>query len=267
MLFNSPFNSSPVPVTATEDDISFAWFGLLNSTIRVHTFNPEDVGVIDYRDFPLPENDGSGFVSRRFVRKELILKGNIRGTDKADAEAQLDNFKKNIQDTEWLLKYTTQGHKRQITATCVKISIPRQGYQINVIPFEIAFSTTDSAWRKVSQQTTLYASTSASFSEELSCDGSKDSSPVIYIGFKTGISGTNSIAFACNDRTITVGETIADEDLVIIDCKNKTVTLNGVVVDYTGTFPKFIPGSNYFDMTINGTFSADITFIYPENYL
>lgn len=266
-LFNQPFNHSLVPVTLVEDDISFNGFGLLNSVIRVFWFNPEDAGVVNYRDFPLPENDGSWFISRRWVKKEIVMRGNIRGTDKDDAEAQLDIFKKNLQGTEGTLKYTTQGQTREITATCTRISIPRKPHHINVIPFEISFSSTDEAWRNTANQSALYSAVTSNLAEEITCEGSKDSYPVIYIWFRTGLSWVTTISFWCNDRELTISETIADEDLIIMDCKRKRVTLNGTAIDYTGTFPKFIVGPNYFNLDINGTFTADVTFIYAENYL
>jgi hypothetical protein len=54
---------------------------------------------------------------------------------------------------------------------------------------------------------------------------------------------------------------------LIIDCLEKTVTLNWTAIDYTWSFPSLIYGSNVFTILIDGTFACDISILYPKNYL
>jgi hypothetical protein len=264
--FNSRFNTTTVPTTLTEETVNFNGYGLMNANICLTDFNPEDAWAIEYTDFPIPKDHGSAFVSRYFRKKTITAKGNIKGIDKDDAEARLDAFKKYIKGITAPLRYTTQGVTREITATATNISIPRKGYNINVIPFLITWTTTDQYWNAGSQSA-IFEAITTNFSEEITCTGNVESWPRVYLGFRTGITGTNTISFTANNRTLTINQTITDSSILLIDCQNKKVEYNGIAIDYTGTFPTFIEDANYFTLNINGTFVVDLTVINKINYL
>jgi hypothetical protein len=58
--------------------------------------------------------------------------------------------------------------------------------------------------------------------------------PQVIITFLTGISGTDSTSITLNGKTITLNQSISDNDVVIFNTKTKDVSINGVGgVDYS----------------------------------
>ena len=82
--------------------------------------------------------------------------------------------------------------------------------------------------------------------------------PVITITL-TAVSSTGSqqLFFGNNDTGQTIVITRANwttADVVVIDCAQRLVTINGVVVDFTGAFPEFTPGAH--SMIYGDTFNS-----------
>jgi hypothetical protein len=70
-----------------------------------------------------------------------------------------------------------------------------------------------------------------------------------------------------NGNTITINETIATSDILIIDSREKKVTLNDVEVDYTGIFPIFETGLQSYEVQVNGTKNFDTNIKFFNTYL
>ena len=70
-----------------------------------------------------------------------------------------------------------------------------------------------------------------------------------------------------NGNTITINETIATSDILIIDSREKKVTLNANEVDYTGVFPIFETGLESYEVEANGTKNYDVTIKFFNTYL
>ena len=66
---------------------------------------------------------------------------------------------------------------------------------------------------------------------------------------------------------MTVTTPIVESDILIIDSETKTVTKNGVELDYTGVFPVFEPGTNSYYIDFTGVAVVDIQVTLKKNYL
>lgn len=56
-------------------------------------------------------------------------------------------------------------------------------------------------------------------------------------------------------------------DVVDINTEEKYITINWITTDYKGKFPKLEAGVNILNVSINWTFNADVSVLYPKNYL
>jgi len=69
-------------------------------------------------------------------------------------------------------------------------------------------------------------------------------------------------------QALTVTEIIATDDVLAIDVENKSVTLNGVEVDYGGQFMQLNPGTNNYSIAITGSnFDVDLDIDYNKRQL
>lgn len=165
-----------------------------------------------------------------------------------------------------IFKYKTQTVYRQITATNTQVDFPRQHYHTDFSPFLLTLETTDEYWKLANNASSTFEGQTASLTDAVNVSGNAPTFPKMYLVFNTATSVT-SISFACNDRTITLSQAISAGEVVILNGVDRTVTVDGVQKTYTGTFPKFESGENYFDVTIDGTFDVDMVFVYPVMYL
>jgi hypothetical protein len=82
------------------------------------------------------------------------------------------------------------------------------------------------------------------------------------------VSNTITITNDTTDEAITIDRVWAKTDVLEIDVANKTVKVNSVEVDYSGSFPYFAPGSH--NLIISSDFSAykfTVTVDYYKRFL
>jgi len=83
----------------------------------------------------------------------------------------------------------------------------------------------------------------------------------------TGLIGVTSVEITSDGVWIIISEIISDNDILVIDGRQKTVKLNDVEVDFDWIFPQLENGANTVVFTINGTFSVDVLMVYKLNLL
>lgn len=77
-----------------------------------------------------------------------------------------------------------------------------------------------------------------------------------------------TITNGTTSQAITITQTFAKNDVLEVDCDNKTVKVNGTEVDYTGVFPIFSPGTHNLVITTDFTvFTFTVTTDYTKRYL
>lgn len=264
----SPIGDSWTIPTVSLEDISFDGFGLQNSKIIVSKINVDDTPDVDYFDVPTARADGVTFLSKYWRKRKIIISGYIKDETKALLDTAMDELKKNLRKSDSIFRYKIADDSyRQISATMTGIKFAREHYHITHCPFTIEFETLEPFIYNSQLENSLVETVTASpLVTEISNEWSEISQPQIYLIFNSATSVT-SVAFDCGGRTLTISETVTNNDVILIDALEKNVTLNGVVKDYTGTFPFFNIGTNILTFTINGTFSMDISILYRRNFL
>jgi phage-related protein len=198
---------------------------------------------------------------------------NVEVTLKSDTAANfqtlLDTFKKKLRTTEGYLDIIPAGTTeiRRIKATVTSLKFGREYYNITFISkIKIQFTALEPFFYAKTKQSYDFLSKTADLAGEVTNAGSVDSLPVFYIIGSGGcaITSTTLTAFG---KSMVVVTNVGSGDVLIIDSETKSVTKNGVAVDYTGFFPIFPPGSNPFVIDWVGTIACDVTMIQSKNYL
>jgi len=268
LLNGNALASSPLPLTITQDVIAFNGYGLQNAGIITSLGDWDDLANVELNSFNFPRDDGGAVLSKYYRGREIRAKITIKAATAADFQTLLDGFKKGIRTTEGFLDILPPGttETRRIKATCTKIAFGRQHYNVTYITAEVTFQALEPFFYAVNAQSLQLQAQSGSFSAELTNDGSADSLPTLYFIFGAGTAATE-LQINAFGLSLTIPSTYANNDVLIVDSKNKSVTKNGVEIDYTGQFPKFPPGSCPFQIAITGTSLLDLTAIIPKNYL
>lgn len=254
--------------TVSLEDISFDGFGLQNSKIIVSKFNVDDTPDVDYSDVPTARADGVTFLSKYWRKRKITVSGYIKDDTKALLDAAMDTAKRNLRKSDAIFRYKIGDDSfRQVLATMTSIKFSREHYHVTHCPFSIEFETSEPfIYNSVLDTSLLETVTTSPIVTEIYNDGSEVSQPQIYLIFNSSVAVT-SVSFNLGGRTIAISETIATNDVILIDSLNKIVTINGVLKDYTGTFPILDIGTNILTFTVNGTFSMDISMLYRRNFL
>lgn len=267
ILYWSGIASTPVPLAAVLEDISFEWYWLQNAQIKSDFQDPFASGSVSYNTTDIPQDDWKIYQSRFWREKTIKLTWTIVCASQTELEAKIDEIKSNISTPQGLFKYKRADWTyREIHATLVNENIKRESYHITWIPFELEFKANDPFWRDSAPDSRIYSGVNSSpFLESITNTGNESSKPTIYFAFSAATSVT-SVAVTIQWRTITWTGTIAAGDMLIIDSLNKQVTLNWTLQDFSWTFPELAVHANAVTFTINGTFTCDISAVFFNNY-
>lgn len=239
-LYASPFASVTAPLAAVNEEISFNGYGFQNANIKSILSGHLSSGSVSYNTSDVPQDNGKIYQSRFWREKSPKITGTIVCDTAEELEAKIDEIKAAIGQPKGLLKYQrSDGTFREIHATLVNEPLERESYNITWIPFSLEFKANDPFWRDSAPDSQVYSGvTTSPFLESITNSGNETSRPQTYFSFASA-SGVTSVAFTLQGRTLTWTGAIVAGDLLLLDCLNKTVTLNGVAQDYDGTFPEF----------------------------
>ena len=105
-----------------------------------------------------------------------------------------------------------------------------------------------------------------SFALNLTNAGSATSQPIVYIGCQSA--SATGMSITTGSKVLTIMRAFSAGDIIVVDAKGKTVTVNGTAVPYSGTFPTYTAGANQTVVAvIGGTAVLDIAIVYDKNYL
>lgn len=269
-LINSvPFNTwVPFAPWTVTDTIIFNWYGLQNSSIITNFKNDQNFPTIELQTRQNPIIDGGWVMNRRYSAKEINLQWTLVASSETALNTLIDTFKRNLSEVEWYLDIQINWVYRRTKATCIKNDIfKRNSFDITRCKFDVTFKTLEPFSYLKATQSYLEEWISWDVNIDRDYDGTATTYPTFYIVFWPSVSWTTALSIEANDKKISIAETFWPADILIIDCANKTVTLNWADIDYTGTFPFLQYGSNSLDIKINWTFTCDLSILYSENYL
>lgn len=234
-----------------------------------------DVNVYPDRNlstYKLARSDKSITTNAEFTSKTIRLSGNLKGDDgsRQDAEDKWAVVKGYLNQREQKLVITQFGKDIEYTATTARINDEWIG---GYLEWSIEFLCADPVGYEQNNSTFLdvFTLTAATTDETVTVGGSHYAEPIIYITLNSGTGLTGQSIIVKNGETgqsITITRNWAAGDNLRIDNLNKTVTVNGSFVDYTGTFLKFYPGTRTFSYVDTFTTrSVSISGEYVKRYV
>lgn len=253
----------------------------------LQTYSPAtDTGiitnVIDHTDGPdmlmglyaLADADGSSIPAINYPSKPVALAGVIKGSSQADLDNRIDTFKGYFTGKDKNLDITYGSGTRRYIATAGTPKIQRKPrsfiaiFQVPITctnPFGLDTSSTD-LWAKKNNFT------SATFTETPTVGGNAPFQlPIITITIDA-LTGAGDYVQISNDNNnqelLIYGQGLQAGDVIVINCVERIVTLNGEEIDYNGTFLELEPGANSITYTDGFTTrTVDVAASYIKRWL
>lgn len=261
-----------IPIAPTTP-IVFNGYSLQDADVVTQFLIQDNTPERDFITSPVPRGDG-GIINGDYWRQKIVrVKGVIHKTTNALLEAELDAMKKALAVPEAELDVNIAGNVRRYHATLISghtMFNERKNYHITFCPFEAEFLTLEPYGYSIDYQSEGWEGvTDLTFDSEFTNDGTVRAKPVISFIF-TAASGVTGLSFKNNTtgEEIKLTASISAGDYVKFDSETYEVTKNGVVQDYSGSFPRLDTGKNFFTVTVTGSSATyDQTIKYKIPYL
>lgn len=259
------YNSNLGFTTGSDEDISFNWFGLQNDTYCINSTNLDWLADVQIVEFDRPQLNG-GFVLNRYYRDKVI---NFRGSIISDNENWLsqaiDDLKWWLDWVEWYLQMKFGSTYRRIKATVSNIDIPRNHYNINYITFSISFLCKEPFFSEIPLIEKSFLSKTTSFQDELVNDWTWEVFTKTNVVFNSA-SGVTSFDMDIEWYSVSITHNFSAGDILVLDWDTKSVTVNGVEIDYLWVFQELKKGKSIITITINWTFNIDTSILFKKAF-
>lgn len=223
-----------------------AGVGFLINKIK-HTDGPDAV----YSLLAIANANRSDIPDLDSPSKTVAISGFIIGSSQADLDSRIDTFKGYFIGKNKNLDITYGSGVRRYIATVPKdrIKIDRPDGTKKWAPFTIEFVCTE-PFGLDTTPTSLFSvagHTSASYTATPTVGGNVEGQLPIFTITINSLTGTGDYVQVSNDANnqalLIIGQGLANGDVLIIDCEQRIVTLNGDEIDYSGTFLELDPGT------------------------
>lgn len=253
----------------------------------LQTYSPAtDTGiitnVIDHTDGPemlmglygLADADGSSIPNINYPSKPVALAGVIKGSSQADLDNRIDTFKGYFIGKDKNLDITYGAGTRRYVATAGVPKIQRRPMSY-IAMFQIPLTCT-TPFGIDTTSTALWATknnyTSATFTETPTVGGNAPYQLPIFTITIDALTGAGDYVQISNDNNnqeiMIYGIGLQAGDVIVIDCVERIVTLNGVEINYYGTFLELAPGANSITYTDGFTTrTVDVAASYVKRWL
>lgn len=242
----------------------------LASLDGVQIYNHDFIGMPNRNisSSKLARSDKSLLTSAEYKDKTVTVDLFVCGTSKSSTEENYDRLKGSIQTSEGTLRIEQGGSQVEYVGTLSGISKEYFGPKLKVT---VSFFCSNPIGADQNPTTLLNINnTSATTTELITVGGSFKTFPTYLITFNSltgGSAKTVSLLNPATNQGIRILRDWAALDILRVDPVTLDVTVNGVVVDYDGTFPVYYPGSRSFqyidDMTAR---NQDILITYNKQY-
>ena len=218
--------------------------GIITNAIQ-HTNIPDQVAEL----LAKADANGSYIPSLNYPSKKIQIAGAIAGSSQDDLDARIDTFKGYFIGKDKNLDIQYAGGTRRYIATVNSSSVDRDNVSLYAT-FTIEFICSqpfglDTATTSLMNQTGY---TSASYNVTPTIGGSAPSQLPIFTITVTALTGVGDYVQISNDLNnqaiLVYGLGITAGSVIEIDCVARTVKLNGVEVNYSGTFLDLAPGAS-----------------------
>jgi hypothetical protein len=250
-------------------DICDGWSG-----IGITKANLFDVTNIDIVSYVSDQIDGGWVINKKYGNRTLSLTLMIQGDDYDDLIDRIDTLKKNTSAVEADFNIIINWETRTYSATCTSIRFPNfKKWQDYIDEVDIDFLITSPQWYVKTEESILVDGIVADFNKTIENTGTYQSYPKVLFVMKnswnalTGISLTLTSVSETSGYEISISETVDDGDFVVFDYREKTVTINGVEVQFDGVMTPMETGYSTFAVVFTGTVNCDVYFNYNKTYL
>lgn len=254
-------------------NISYGGNSLQTANITVSNIDEGSLPSRKVNIYELDHADASKVPSFSWPSKTITVTGSLRSTSVAAMDSLQDTFKSYLDGREKSLDIDYAGSTRRYIATVTGMPLVRP-YGLTYADFTITFICSSPYGRDISSTSlaSFTARTLGTYSDTLVFGGTaRYQRPIITVTY-TALTVTNpSTVILSNDgngQLIMVTRAWTSGDILQVDSFNRTVTVNGSIVDFTGSFIEFVPGSNvltYSDNFTSRTFNETVT--YTAEYL
>lgn len=253
--------------------LSFNGEDIETDEVKITTLEYFSLPKKDMSVFELANSDLSSVVNVNYPNKIIKIGGTIQCTTLIDLDTQIDNFKALFNAKEANLDIDHSTTTRRYIATVNVLDI-RRTIALTHAEFSLEFICSNPFGLETTLTTisNLTAYTTAGYTVTPTIGGSAPYQlPIITLELNT-ITGTGDYVQFTNDNNnqeiLLTGLGLADGDIIVINCEERTVTLNGDPADYFGTFLELEPGSGsitYLDGFT--TRNIDLNISYYKRYL
>jgi len=196
----------------------------------------------EIRQYKVARANKSIVTSKEAVSKNLSVIGQICKSTRAETESFVALLKLAVFGINGVLMVRQAGFDVSYNATCTEVNLNWDG---SLVLVTLNFLASNPFGKVEPAQVVNFPSiTSANQSFTLAATSTTQINPVItlsYTGITGGTGGSVTIRNAETLSGITITNDFATNDVLYIDSENMIVTLNDIPVDFSGTFPIFVP--------------------------
>lgn len=236
--------------------------------ILTDTINDQNIPTVDAKQYPLAHANQSAMPFVSYPGRTMTFSGTLTAGSLADMDDLIDTVKGYSVGNNVTLEIGHHGGTRRYIGTITKTDITRPGgLTYGKFLFEV---TCNYPWGFDTTATTMLSATGRtanSYSDDVTITSNAPQQLPIATITLTAVSGSGSNVVqwgnGSNGQVITVTSDFSNGDVIIIDCVNKEVTLNGQPIDFSGGFPELTSGDNtlqYYDDLTSRTFSINVVY-------
>lgn len=257
------FNSNDLQTFSPSSNV-----GILTNSIE-HTNLPDKLAEL----FAKADANGSVIPAINYPSKRISIAGSIKGSTQDDLDSRIDTFKGYFTGKDKNLDIDYAGSTRRYIATVNTISIQRKQKAL-FATFAIEFICTNPFGLDTSDTNLINQAnyTSATYTATPTIGGTAPFQLPVFTITIDALTGAGDYVQISNDETnqdiMVYGVGLTAGDVIVIDCVNREVTLNGTDIDYYGTFLEFEPGASSITYTDGFTTrTVDILATYAKRYI
>ena len=262
---NAVYNQTQISTTMVVDDIAFNNFGLLNSVYYVQSVNWDSTPQIELNDYNKPLNDWWVLISRYYRQRVITMQWTIRNP--WSLQQAIDTIKSRLRGTDWNLDIRLNGELRRIKATVNSITIEKQHYHIDFVPFSVVFVAQEPFFYEVDPWTLLLDSITWDITNAEITNTWFVEVPVLFRYVGGSSSAVTELKFTIWWEEIDVVASVGNGDILEIDGEERICTLNGDQIAFEWVFGKIPLGKSLFSIDFTWTVAWDVIILYKISYL
>jgi phage-related protein len=222
--------------------------------------------------YPIAHANKSEVAFVSYPNRKIVVKGKLIAGGIAAMDALEDAFAGYFNGIKKNLDIGFNGGTRRFIATANAVEVNRPG-GLHFGDFAVEFFCSNPFGLDTSTTTALNVTsrTAASYTDAYTFLGTAPIQlPVFTYTLSAVTGGSNAsviIGNLGNGQQITVTRTWTAGEVLVIDCVNRTVKVNGNPVEYSGAFPEFAPGAQSF--SYSDTFTTrqfNLNIVYTKMY-